>query len=94
MNGEIVNLARELGAKSPQFSGSGFLAPVNDKIVQLVQAAENKRAGSPMLQPSELRRALGVPAPFSTKWFYAAAFVLLAVLARLLLLFGRAVLSR
>lgn len=50
LNGEIVRLA----------AGAGVDAPVNQRVVALIRAAEEAGAGSPRLGADELGRALGV----------------------------------
>jgi 2-dehydropantoate 2-reductase len=48
LNGEIVNLAMELGMQ----------APVNQAIVNLVRDAEQKQQGSPKLSPEYLQNVI------------------------------------
>jgi len=50
LNGEIVKLAKTRGAR----------APVNERVVSLVRAAEEARQGSPAMPPEALARALGL----------------------------------
>lgn len=48
LNGEIVRLAARAGSVSP----------LNQRVVELIHAAETAAVGSPRLSPEELRRQL------------------------------------